>query len=47
MTEAQGLAAKRAGPTVFKAVPLQTIPVIWTPHGAFPLGTRRQHEVAR
>jgi|GEM_PF-4433517 len=47
MTEAQRSTAQRAGRTVFKAAPLQIVPVVWTPHGAFPLGARGKHGAPR
>lgn len=43
MTEARKLIDKPADRVVFKAAPIRNVPLVWTPHGVFPLGspTRR------
>lgn len=47
MTEARHLPASRAGRTVYKAAPAQSVPMVWTPHGMIPLRARQEREVAQ
>jgi hypothetical protein len=48
MTEARKLIDKPADRVVFKAAPVRNVPLVWTPHGVFPLGspTRRGRAMA-
>lgn len=47
MIEVQCRGAKRADRIVFKAVPAQSVPMVWTPHGGIPLRARGEPETGQ